>query len=56
MYYELTWLAVALLAVGVVAIGVPLVRLLVRAARDRSSAREGRRSLSRRLGPGADRS
>ncbi|MDX1575358.1 MAG: hypothetical protein R3285_04140 [Kiloniellales bacterium] len=56
MYYELTWLGVVLLAVGAVALGVPLVRFIGRTARDRDAARKGRGKLRRRLGSEADRS
>ncbi len=56
MYYELTWLGVGLLAVGAVALGVPLARFIARALRDRDTAGGDRGSLSRRLGREADRS
>lgn len=56
MYYELTWLGVVLSVVGAVALGVPFARFIARAVRTRDSARKDRGSLSRRLGPEADRS
>lgn len=56
MYYELTWLGVVLSVVGAAALGVPFARFIARAVRNRDSARKDRGSLSRRLGPEADRS
>ncbi len=50
MYYELTWVAAVFLGVGAVALGVPLVRLVVRALRDREIAR-GARGTRRRQDP-----
>ncbi len=58
MFSELTWLGVVLLGLGVLIVGVPVLWLIVRAARDRASARDpfdsGRRGSSRfrRIEPG----
>ena len=53
MYYELTWLGVVLLGLGVLVLGGPAVWLIRRALRERAELREqrskGRSDLHRRL-------
>ena len=39
MFSELTWLGVVFLGLGVLVVGVPALRMIVRAVRDRAIAR-----------------
>ena len=60
MYYELTWLGIVLLGLGVLVLAAPAAWLVVRALRERAELRErhsaGRANLHRRLAAHDERS